>query len=210
MRSAHMWLAIGVFAFLACLIVPANAVIVVDDNKKYPDYYATGTGKDRVKTQCPGVRVLIDYDIPSEGGAAGRDIILLNPKYMNKAPKAVRLFVFNHECGHTQPEIDDSELLADKYAVFKGVKEGWLDEDGLKQVCDSFEDAPATSSHPSGRTRCKANAKWFAEASKHPEERTEDTDRVVPLKPLPPATYTVPAAKKPWFPWWYRWWHNLE
>ncbi len=204
LRNAHLWLLLAAVAFIAVLCLPAHAEVTIDDGKTYPDYYKT----EGTKTTCPGVKVVIDYDLPSEGGAAGSDVILLNPNMMNKQLKAVRLFVFAHECGHTQPEIGDSELLADKFGVFKGVEEGWLDQAGVAQVCDSFEDAPATSSHPSGRTRCTANQRWFEEASKNKEERAPDAQRIVPLNPTPEPTYPAPedTPKFNWHtPFWWHW-----
>jgi hypothetical protein len=144
----RFWLA-ALFFLVFC--IGARADVVIDDSKSYPDSYTTPRGeKGAVTIKCTGVKVVVDTSLPSEGGAAGTDVILLNPNMLNKQPKAVRLFVFAHECGHTQPEIDDSELLADKYAVKRGVEEGWLDEAGLKQVCESFDDAPATRRTPSG------------------------------------------------------------
>jgi hypothetical protein len=207
----RFWLA-ALFFLVFC--IGAHADVVIDDSKSYPDSYTTPRGeKGAVTIKCTGVKVVVDTSLPSEGGAAGTDVILLNPNMLNKQPKAVRLFVFAHECGHTQPEIDDSELLADKYAVKRGVEEGWLDEAGLKQVCESFDDAPATRTHPSGRTRCTANAKWFAEYSKHADEQSDEAKRIVPLKELPPATYN-PNDTTPKFewhaPWWWRWLYGVN
>lgn len=204
----RFWLA-ALFFLIICM--GAHADVTIDDSKTYPKSYTTPRGeKGAVTITCPGIKgVLVDSSLPSEGGATGSgDYILLNPSMLNKQPKAVRLFIFAHECGHTQPEIDDSELLADKYAVFRGVEEGWLDRAGLDQVCDSFEDAPATRSHPSGRTRCAANTKWFDEAMKNADERSEEAKRIVPLKELPPATYN-PNDTEPKFTWrppfWWGW-----
>src|SRR5262245_7806236 len=95
--------------------------------------------------RCESVRIVTDRRLPSEGAAAP-GVLILNPRMMNEQPPIVRLFVFHHECGHHN--VGDSELKADCWAVEHGVRDGWLDQKGLKEVCDSFEDAPETSSHP--------------------------------------------------------------
>jgi hypothetical protein len=87
---------------------------------------------------------------------------MLNPRLLSRLPGAVRLFVFNHECGHHH--VGGSELEADCWAVGQGVREGWLDAKVLAQVCQSFENAPPTPTHPSGAKRCRNLDKCFATA----------------------------------------------
>jgi hypothetical protein len=113
------------------------------------------------QVSCGKVDILLDKELPSEGGA-GDDILVLNPDMLQKQPKIVRLFVFKHECGHLT--VGDSELKADCYAVHQGVREGWLDRKGLGQVCDSFEGAPETDTHPSAKRRCANLDQCFAAA----------------------------------------------
>src|SRR5262249_42961667 len=98
--------------------------------------------------RCKGVSVITDRGLPSEGAEAP-GLLILNPEMINEQPPIVRLFVFHHECGHHN--VGDSELEADCWAVSTGVREGWLDAKGISQVCQSFEDDPETSTHPSGR-----------------------------------------------------------
>ena len=81
---------------------------------------------------------------------------------MNQQPPTVRLFVFTHECGHIT--VGDSELDADCFAVNRGVSDRWLDRKGLKEVCDSFEGAPETDTHPSAKRRCANLDRCFAKA----------------------------------------------
>jgi hypothetical protein len=101
--------------------------------------------------RCGQVRNVLDQRLPSEG-AAGPGVLVINPRLIARMPEIVRLFVFHHECGHHN--IGASELKADCWAVEAGVREGWLDRNGLKLVCRSFGNAPETPSHPSGRRRC--------------------------------------------------------
>src|SRR5215475_4648713 len=120
--------------------------------------------------RCKDVRIVIDPGLPSEGAEAP-GVLILNPEMLNEQPGIVRLFVFHHECGHHN--VGDSELEADCWAVGEGVREGWLDAKGLDQICRSFEDAPETSTHPSGRRRCGNLDRCFASAiaSRRPPER---------------------------------------
>jgi|GEM_PF-1306673 len=111
--------------------------------------------------RCSGVRIVSDRRLPSEGAAAP-GVLILNPRMLNEQPPTVRLFVFHHECGHHN--VGDSELRADCWAVEQGVRAGWLDARGVKQVCLSFEDAPETATHPSGRRRCLNLDRCFASA----------------------------------------------
>jgi hypothetical protein len=110
---------------------------------------------------CGNVRILTDRHLPSEGAAAP-GLLILNPRMLSEQPASVRLFVFHHECGHHN--VGESELKADCWAVDRGVRDGWLDAKGLDAVCRSFEDAPETDTHPSGRRRCRNLDQCFATA----------------------------------------------
>lgn len=111
--------------------------------------------------RCGKARNVLDANLPSEGAAAP-GVLIINPRLINRMPGVVRLFVFHHECGHHN--IGASELRADSWAVERGVSEGWLDREGLKQVCRSFGNMPATPTHPSGRSRCRNLDRSFARA----------------------------------------------
>jgi hypothetical protein len=113
------------------------------------------------KMRCGRAEIMIDRELPSEGGA-GDDFLILNPDMLNEQPKTVRLFVFTHECGHLS--VGDSELGADCWAVKRGVSEGWLDRKGLDQVCRSFDGAPETDTHPSAARRCRNLDRCYADA----------------------------------------------
>jgi hypothetical protein len=89
-------------------------------------------------------------------------LLILNPRMLADLPEAVRLFVFHHECGHHH--VGGSELKADCWAARRGVDDGWLDSKGLKAVCGSFQGAPQTPTHPSGRQRCSNLDQCFATA----------------------------------------------
>ncbi|RPJ39587.1 MAG: hypothetical protein EHM35_01975 [Planctomycetaceae bacterium] len=107
--------------------------------------------------QCGGAKVVYDSTIDSPGEAwrvpGERPKIILNPALLSLETETVRRFVFAHECGHIRNN-SSNELAADCWAVRQGKREGWLNERNLDEVCASFDDAPASESHPSGRARC--------------------------------------------------------
>jgi hypothetical protein len=117
------------------------------------------------QVSCGGVRTHLDRSLPNLGAAAPDDrLLLLNPKLLAAYSKTVQLFVFHHECGHHH--VGASELQADCWAVERGVRDGWLSRTGLREVCESFEDAPETETHPSGRRRCAGLDRCFADAAR--------------------------------------------
>lgn len=146
-------------AALASLTASFGAIVPAHAGEELVGRSVTLAGR---KMSCGKADIMIDRDLPSEGGA-GDTILILNPNMLNKQPPTVRLFVFKHECGHLT--VGDSELDADCFAVKNGVREGWLDRKGLQQVCDSFEGAPETDSHPSAKRRCVNLDRCFAKAS---------------------------------------------
>lgn len=110
---------------------------------------------------CDRVRLRLDRHLENLGAAAlDERLLVLNPLLLRQYSKTVQLFVFYHECGHHH--VGGSELKADCWAVDRGVRDGWLDRNGLGQVCRSFEDAPETETHPSGRHRCANIDRCFA------------------------------------------------
>ena len=111
--------------------------------------------------RCGNIRNVLDRNLPSEGAAA-HGVLVINPSLISRMPQIVRLFVFHHECGHHN--IGGSELRADCWAVDEGVKGGWLDKKALGQVCRSFGNMPATSTHPSGKRRCQNLDRCYATA----------------------------------------------
>jgi hypothetical protein len=154
MRLSRTFFAAAVATFVAATVLPLGPAS------------AQRSSGDSIQlagrtVQCKHVRVLTDRHIPSEGAAAP-GVLILNPSMLSEQPPVVRLFVFNHECGHHN--VGESELKADCWAVQHGVREGWLDAKGVAAVCQSFENAPATATHPSGRKRCQNLDQCFTTA----------------------------------------------
>ena len=92
--------------------------------------------------RCGRVRNVLDPGLPTLGSASP-GVVVLNPYLLNRQPNAVRLFVFHHECGHHY--VGASELGADCWAVNQGVRQGWLDQQAIEQVCQDFGNYPASA-----------------------------------------------------------------
>jgi hypothetical protein len=122
--------------------------------------------------KCGKVRNVLDSRLPNLG-IASPGLLVMNPRLLTKQPQAVRLFVFHHECGHHH--VGGNELKADCWAVGEGVRGGWLDRNGLAQVCRSFGDAPPTATHPSGQQRCGNLDRCFAAATQSQRTATAST-----------------------------------
>jgi hypothetical protein len=155
MRSSHLLIALAV-AWVGLdgdLLVPSSPANAQSPKR---DVAVEISGR---AVSCGNVRVILDRRIPSEGAAAP-GVLILNPRLLNEQPEIVRLFVFYHECGHHN--VGDSELKADCWAIERGVRDGWLDKKGIKEVCQSFDGMPATQTHPSAKRRCGNLDQCFA------------------------------------------------
>jgi hypothetical protein len=150
------------------------------------------------KLRCGDVPIAIDRSFPSEGaaeiggGPGERGRLIMNPRYLGEHPEIVRVFVFYHECGHHH--VGGNELGADCWAVNKGVEDGWLDTKSLRAVCGSFEDLPATPTHPSGERRCRNLDRCFATAmAKRPKPET-----IASAIPPGATKASAPVADRDW------------
>jgi hypothetical protein len=133
--------------------------------------------------RCGTTRNVLDPRLPNLGLAAP-GVVVFNPRQLSRWPDTVRLFVFHHECGHHH--VGGDELAADCWAVKEGVRHGWLDRGGLTQVCRSFGDGPATSTHPSGARRCASLDRCFANATAaFAKERAASSTKEAQAAPAP-------------------------
>jgi hypothetical protein len=137
---------------------------------------------DGLNLRCGRVRNVLDPRLPNLGIAVlNRRLLVINPKLLTSHPKTVRLFVFQHECGHHH--VGANELSADCWAVRRGVSDGWLDRAGLAQVCRSFGGAPATATHPSAERRCRNLDMCFTRAE---AEKASAQKAAIPAGAEPP------------------------
>ncbi len=111
--------------------------------------------------RCGGVPTIMSHTFWDYGGSS-RGTIILNPTKLETLPPIVRLYVYEHECGHQVRGPD--ELKADCYAVQRGRRSGWLTAEGVQEICDFFGAHPSDSVHPPGPDRCRVMMQCFERA----------------------------------------------
>jgi hypothetical protein len=182
------WRRIGGVAALACLCAaiggpPAISAQSAQSIAKQRDGTVLIAGRS---LRCGNMRNVLDPRLPNLGLAAP-GVVVFNPRHLSRWSDTVRLFVYHHECGHHH--VGGDELAADCWAVKAGVREGWLNRDDLGQVCRSFGNGPATSTHPSGARRCASLDRCFgtATAAKEKAAKTIEAQAAPAATPEPAA-----------------------
>jgi hypothetical protein len=147
-----------------CIVGLAFGLAAVSDSgptaEEYIGYtngsaYLVPVGQLRIKgyrIQCGDRPTVID-DKLDDYGAAYPGFIILNTRLLDKLPLPVELWIYSHECGHQFRGPD--EQTADCFGVQRGRREGWLDGDGLNQVCSFIGAAKADNMHFAGPHRCE-------------------------------------------------------
>lgn len=107
---------------------------------------------DGTKLSCGQRPTVLDSTL-DDYGAAYPGFLIINPRLIARVPKAVKLWIYSHECGHQFRGPD--EELADCFAVQRGRRQRWLTTDGLEQICRFIRPAKGSSMHYSGPQRCQ-------------------------------------------------------
>jgi len=159
--------AVGLRLSLLLFAAIASAALAMPPGAAQAEQEMVAAGKLKLAgrtMRCGKTPTLISRKFWDYGGAggAGRKLIILNPDKLATLPDAVRLYVYAHECGHQIHGA--SEPRADCYAVKRGRREGWLNRDGLRQICEFLKDHPGDHVHPPGPVRCKKMIKCFGGA----------------------------------------------
>ena len=85
--------------------------------------------------------------------------MILNTKKLDGLSTPVKLYLYSHECGHQFVGAD--EVKADFFAVRRGMKLGWLNAQGMKDICTFISKLKATAAHPPGPARCEMMRKYY-------------------------------------------------
>jgi hypothetical protein len=107
---------------------------------------------DGHRTRCGSWPTVLDPNLNDYAAAPYRQFIVLNMPYIAKVPTAVKLWIYNHECGHKFVGPDENK--ADCFAVHRGGDAGWLTQQGLDQVCSFISAARPDAAHLGGPERC--------------------------------------------------------
>jgi len=94
--------------------------------------------------------------------AAYYGFLILNEERFSKLPMTLKRYVYGHECAHQY--VGRGELAADCYAVRQGRLEGWLDDDGVDEICGFIGQAKASPTHPAGPKRCQYIRACFSDS----------------------------------------------
>jgi len=92
-------------------------------------------------------------------GGAFPGFLILNTKKIQSLSTQGKLYVYNHECGHQF--VGTSETKADLFAIRRGVKEGWLDAQGMEDICTFVSRIKGDSVHPPGPERCETMRRYY-------------------------------------------------
>ena len=137
---------------------------IKDRGLKNPRVFAPGKLKiDGTRLICGKRPTIYDPTLDDYGGAFD-GFIILNPRYLKRLPRQVKIWIYSHECAHQFRGPD--EATADCFAIKRGVRRGWLKDDGMKQICKFIWSAPASDMHPPGPERCKKMKRCYASVKK--------------------------------------------
>ena len=121
---------------------------------------------DGHRVSCGTWATVLDPNLNDYAAAPYPQFVILNMRYVDRVPTAVKLWIFSHECGHLFGGPDENK--ADCFAIRRGIADGWLTPQGLDQVCGFISSARPDALHFSGPDRCNLMRKCFAQNSSHP------------------------------------------
>ena len=117
---------------------------------------------DGVRATCGRWATLLDPNL-NDYAAASPQFVILNSTYITKVATPVKLWIYNHECGHLFGGADENK--ADCFAVRRGRAGGWLTAHGLDRVCEFISAGRADDEHFSGPERCALMRQCYQRAS---------------------------------------------
>lgn len=148
-----------VAAFIALLLpmflaAPEPRAIAIEKDRLIPAGRLVISGR---RLTCGNTQTLLrDF----EGFAVSSTVIMLNMEALKDLPQQVQWLIYYHECGHIL--FGPSETSADCYAVRRARREGWLNEQGLNEICAVFNIAGHGPVHPDPEARCNQLRQCFA------------------------------------------------
>jgi hypothetical protein len=171
MRFCHSTRTIAFISVLACA---ANAAAQPLKSNPTPQDYVERNGGgativpagqlvlDGHRMSCEDRATILDPNLNDYAAAPYPQFVILNMPFINKVPTAVKLWIYSHECGHLFGGPDETK--ADCFAVSRGRAAGWLDAQGLEQVCSFINVARPDAAHLSGPDRCTLMRECFKQS----------------------------------------------
>jgi hypothetical protein len=119
-------------------------------------------------------------------GGAFPGFLILNTKKIQGLSTQVKLYIYSHECGHQFVGADETQ--ADLFAIRRGVKWGWLDAQGMEDICTFISRLKGDSAHPPGPERCETMRKYYQQLVGRPAQQSAGTASSLPqVQTLGPA-----------------------
>jgi len=113
---------------------------------------------DGVPVNCGTRPTVLNPGFDSWGGAFP-GFLILNTKKIKGLSTQVKLYIYSHECGHQFIGADESK--ADLFAIRRGVKWGWLDAQGMEEICVFISQLKGDAVHPPGPQRCQTMRNYY-------------------------------------------------
>ena len=139
---------------------------------------------DGKRVNCGKRPTVLNPNFDSWGGAFP-GFLILNTKKISGLSTQVKLYIYSHECGHQFEGAD--EIKADLFAIRRGVKWGWLDAQGIEDICAFISQLKGDSVHPPGPKRCDIMRKHYQalieKESRPATARSSTTTRAQTLGP---------------------------
>ena len=127
-------------------------------------FFAYGSLKiDGKSVNCGKRPTVLNPNFDSWGGAFP-GFVILNNKKIEGLSTQVKLYIYSHECGHQFEGPDETK--ADLFAIRRGVKWGWLDAQGMEDICTFISTLKGDAVHPPGPQRCETMRKYYRELIK--------------------------------------------
>jgi len=113
---------------------------------------------DGIQVNCGTRPTVLNPGFDSWGGAFP-GFLILNTKKIQGLSTQVKLYIYSHECGHQF--IGADETKADLFAIRRGVKWGWLDAQGMEEICVFISQLKGDAVHPPGPQRCQTMRNYY-------------------------------------------------
>lgn len=113
---------------------------------------------DGMPVNCGKRPTVLNPNFDSWGGAFP-GFLILNTNKIRGLSTQVKLYIYSHECGHQF--IGADETKADLFAIRRGVKWGWLDAQGLEEICIFISQLKGDAVHPPGPQRCETMRGYY-------------------------------------------------
>jgi len=126
---------------------------------------------DGIRVNCGTRPTVLNPNFDSWGGAFPGFLILNTTKIAGLSTQ-VKLYIYSHECGHQF--IGASETKADLFAIRRGVKWGWLDAQGMEQICTFISQLKGDAVHPPGPQRCETMRTYYRQLVNGTQNATSD------------------------------------